>query len=269
MMGDGVSPLVELPTLRLPELSVRRWLPSPGLRPWVDLYWLAEGQQLSAVTAYGYADGGTTLRLDGLDSPRPAARWDGRPASAVHHFCVLHHAMGVRLRPGGAWQLASARRRGRDLLELLDAGPSWLDALSEQLAEYRGLYQRLQHLDDFLSRVARDNGAGIDTVQRVLPILVRQQGPVEDWQHQLGITRRGLERVFSRQVGMSPGQLALAWRLKTARQALAESAIPIVDIAMDTGFHDQAHFTHSFRRFVGETPGAYRRRKWSQIYNPD
>ncbi|ALM52243.1 AraC family transcriptional regulator [Halomonas huangheensis] len=264
---SGALQLVELPPLVLPDLSVRRWLPSPELRPWVDLYWLAEGQAPSVIQAHGYADGGTTLLFEGLDSTQPEGYWEARPYHGVRRFAVSHRAMGVRLCPGGAWQLAGGRRRGRYLAEVLDGEPSWLTPLAEELAELLTLGQRLVHLDAFLCRLAHDAGLAIDTVQRVLPILTQSEVPVAAWQSRIGITRRGLERIFERQVGMSPGQLALAWRIKAARQALTDSTAAIAEIAVDTGFHDQAHLTHAFRRIVGEPPGAYRRRKWSQIYN--
>ncbi len=32
------------------------------------------------------------------------------------------------------------------------------------------------------------------------------------------------------------------------------------DIAFDAGFADQSHFTNTFRRLVGMTPAAFRRR---------
>ncbi|MDE6852191.1 MAG: helix-turn-helix domain-containing protein, partial [Lachnospiraceae bacterium] len=33
---------------------------------------------------------------------------------------------------------------------------------------------------------------------------------------------------------------------------------PPAEVAMQTGFSDQSHFTHYFSRFIGLSPGGYR-----------
>jgi AraC-like DNA-binding protein len=40
---------------------------------------------------------------------------------------------------------------------------------------------------------------------------------------------------------------------------LAGTEKAIVDVAMSVGFQTQAHFTTIFKRFVGQTPQAWRR----------
>ena len=42
----------------------------------------------------------------------------------------------------------------------------------------------------------------------------------------------------------------------------------LTDIALCSGFYDQAHFIHQFQRITGQTPGQYRRRKQSQFRMP-
>jgi AraC-like DNA-binding protein len=50
-------------------------------------------------------------------------------------------------------------------------------------------------------------------------------------------------------------------RLEASQKLLCNSAIPISEIAAHVGYSDPAHFTRSFRRWTGETPRDYRRRR--------
>lgn len=67
-------------------------------------------------------------------------------------------------------------------------------------------------------------------------------------------------RLFKATIGVTPGQYILRTRLNAARRLLETTAKALGDIAADTGFFDQSHFTRHFRRSFGVTPSAYRRR---------
>jgi AraC-like DNA-binding protein len=59
-------------------------------------------------------------------------------------------------------------------------------------------------------------------------------------------------------MGTSPYRYSLLRRLDTARAQIARGR-PLVDVALDLGFADQAHFTRRFTATFGITPGEYRR----------
>ena len=46
-------------------------------------------------------------------------------------------------------------------------------------------------------------------------------------------------------------------RIEHAR-TLLERGVTLADAAAQTGFADQSHFSHYFKRITGLTPGAYR-----------
>jgi AraC-like DNA-binding protein len=50
-------------------------------------------------------------------------------------------------------------------------------------------------------------------------------------------------------------------RLAVARHALVASNAPLKAIAVDLGFAEHASFTRAFRRWTGQTPLQYRRRR--------
>jgi AraC-like DNA-binding protein len=55
-------------------------------------------------------------------------------------------------------------------------------------------------------------------------------------------------------------RIVVMTRVDAARQLIDEPARKIVDIALELGYSDQAHFTRAFVRWSGVTPRAFRRR---------
>lgn len=73
-----------------------------------------------------------------------------------------------------------------------------------------------------------------------------------------GLSVSQFERTFRKSFGSSPRQYLLRFRVEAAARHLAESETTIATIAVESGFHDHAHFTRSFRQVMGLTPSAYR-----------
>lgn len=43
-------------------------------------------------------------------------------------------------------------------------------------------------------------------------------------------------------------------------ELLADPDLPLVEVALDSGFYDQSHLTNVFKRHTGLTPATFRRR---------
>jgi AraC-like DNA-binding protein len=67
-----------------------------------------------------------------------------------------------------------------------------------------------------------------------------------------------LVRTFRKEVGLAPHEYLVQVRIDEARRLLREGR-PIVEVAQDTGFSDQSHFTRSFKSRLGITPGRYKK----------
>ena len=65
-----------------------------------------------------------------------------------------------------------------------------------------------------------------------------------------------LIRVFSQIVGISPHIYQQQVRIRHAKTLLLQG-ISLVEIAHQTGFTDQSHFSNVFKKMVGVTPGEY------------
>jgi AraC-like DNA-binding protein len=75
---------------------------------------------------------------------------------------------------------------------------------------------------------------------------------------QVGLSPYYLLRVFRDDVGMPPHAYLESVRIQQAQRLLKQSE-PLAAIAHDLGFSTQSHFTTSFRRIIGVTPGQYMR----------
>jgi AraC family transcriptional regulator len=68
-----------------------------------------------------------------------------------------------------------------------------------------------------------------------------------------------LSTLFRKGLGQPPHRFIINLRVARARELLATSNLPIVEIALACGFSHQEHMTRIFRREIGLTPAAYRR----------
>ena len=75
-----------------------------------------------------------------------------------------------------------------------------------------------------------------------------------------GLSRAYLSRLFRREVGMPMGEYIVRRKLDAARKALEFTDQSIPGIAHTLAFSSESHFISVFRRYVGVTPGEYRRR---------
>ncbi|MGH8136652.1 MAG: helix-turn-helix domain-containing protein [Steroidobacteraceae bacterium] len=68
---------------------------------------------------------------------------------------------------------------------------------------------------------------------------------------------------FRKSVGHSPHEYIIQRRIERAQGLMLSTAKALSDIAAECGLADQPHFTRLFRRFVGESPAAWRRARAS------
>jgi len=74
----------------------------------------------------------------------------------------------------------------------------------------------------------------------------------------LSVSRRTLERLFLRQLGVSPAQKYLEIRLQRARLALLRGSRGLDEVAQSVGFGSLSHFIACYRRAFGKTPAVDR-----------
>ncbi len=73
-----------------------------------------------------------------------------------------------------------------------------------------------------------------------------------------GLSVSQFERTFRKAFGTTPRQQLMRLRVENACRLLRNGDDSIANIAVSCGFFDHAHFTRTFRRFMGMTPADYR-----------
>src|SRR5215212_2908023 len=82
----------------------------------------------------------------------------------------------------------------------------------------------------------------------------------DDLARACGLSVRAFERQFQAAYNVSPHDYIRGLRVRMSCSALVFSRKSLAEVANEFGFADQSHFTKEFRKFMAETPRAYRSR---------
>jgi AraC family transcriptional regulator len=135
-------------------------------------------------------------------------------------------------------------------------GLAFVDTLSAALA-----LQLVKQVDASAPRPDPARGGLAPVVRRrVLELMDAQsnrQLTLDALAREAGLSLAHFARAFKQSTGRAPHQHLMALRLERARRLLEARGMSLSDVAMRTGFADQAHFTRLFKRQFGVTPGAF------------
>lgn len=81
---------------------------------------------------------------------------------------------------------------------------------------------------------------------------------VNELSHTIGYTPRYINRLFNRDIGLSPKTFSKIIRFQNVLLALGKNQ-QISTIAADMGYYDQSHLLKDFKQFTGISPGNYRK----------
>lgn len=114
-----------------------------------------------------------------------------------------------------------------------------------------------------VSRQSTDTLAVRDSALVKALCFIRQQATlpvrVEEVAKHAGVSRRALERKFLEILQRSPAEELRRFQLDRARQLIANTNLPMPDIAEKSGFGSQAYLSAIFRKHFNQTPLQFRR----------
>ncbi|ANU06460.1 GlxA family transcriptional regulator [Paraurantiacibacter namhicola] len=87
---------------------------------------------------------------------------------------------------------------------------------------------------------------------------IEHPAPLDRIAEGAGLSPRQMERLFAMHFEKTPSRYYLGLRLARARHLLGHTALPVVQVALATGFASPAHFTKCYREAFGNTPSAER-----------
>jgi AraC family transcriptional regulator of adaptative response / DNA-3-methyladenine glycosylase II len=108
------------------------------------------------------------------------------------------------------------------------------------------------------SAVARGSA---NTVSRALQLIADGElntGSLEDFSERLGVGTRQLRRLFERYVGATPVAVAQTQRLLFAKQLIAQTELPMTQVALAAGFGSVRRFNAVFQHTYARPPSRLR-----------
>lgn len=85
----------------------------------------------------------------------------------------------------------------------------------------------------------------------------------EEFAEKFGVTARHLRRLFVQEIGKTPRQFYEEQKLNLARKMIAETHLPITEVAYGSGFQSLRRFNDAFKARFSKVPGAIRKTKQS------
>lgn len=128
----------------------------------------------------------------------------------------------------------------------------------------KGLFNAAETLQHIEAALSRQHTLGRATQRLVRQAIARVHThyaePLsrEDIARHIGISADYLTDCFRQELGITPMTYLRRFRIHRACELLETSDLSIMQVALEVGFSESAHFTRTFQREVGVTPRAYR-----------
>jgi len=107
-----------------------------------------------------------------------------------------------------------------------------------------------------------DDARPVSRLARLQAIVEARPGhawTVESMAGQIGVSASRLHALFQQESGQTPRAWLAGVRIARARHLLAQTAVPIAELAGLCGYADQSALTRAMRRATGTTPALWRR----------
>ena len=82
---------------------------------------------------------------------------------------------------------------------------------------------------------------------------------LSDIARECGLSTSHFARSFKTSFGISTHQWLIQHRIEHAKERMVQTNLSLIEIAIQSGFNDQAAFTRTFHQLVGVSPGRWRR----------
>ncbi|MCA1615370.1 MAG: AraC family transcriptional regulator [Acidobacteria bacterium] len=221
-----------------------------------------------------------SLVLEGRYAETTARKkFDCRPATLVFRPPAEPHAVAFdnspvrifRIDVGAQWlESAGERPPGlRAAAEFAGGRPVWIAhrlyrefCLSDQFSPLAIEGLSLELLAES-ARATLRTGAGqpprwLERAREMLRERPTEAPALSEIAAQVGVHRAHLAHEFRRFYGTTAGEYLRRIRIEQAARVVAETELPLSEVAAATGFYDQSHFSNAFKRATGSTPAQYR-----------
>ncbi|PWC33961.1 AraC family transcriptional regulator [Azospirillum sp. TSO35-2] len=149
---------------------------------------------------------------------------------------------------------ALGRRLAALFDRLLDGTVATTAKEDAAIAFFAGLREALGAVEG--DKAAGDAHAALTRAADFISAHCTQPLRLADIAAEAGLSPSYLVRAFKARYGLTPHAYQINRRVQFGQRELRRGR-PIVEVALDAGFADQAHFQRAFKRHVAATPGQY------------
>lgn len=263
-------------------MRVRFIEPKPELRPYVEAFWLLESafglpeSDISTAAPNGCpkliipCENSIFSIADGRISLSSTAQmyFVGNRDSSTRLYTSRHTTafLVIEFRPYGAYPIlgASMSETSNGLWEVGSVFGKWGREVTEIIGNLPTLHEKIADIQEHLVRLllSRRNRDVNPVVIHCVKAIRATSGriTVAELERSTGYSRRYLDALFQRQVGLPPKTLAgIARFQKFYRQWGLGESFDQWKIELYEHYYDQAHFSKEFRKMTGHSPGRYMR----------
>ena len=134
--------------------------------------------------------------------------------------------------------------------------------LEEKMGEAATFQQRVSIAETYLLNLLKNNFADFEfrRINHVAELIKKTYGNVHihEMASEACLSRRQFERIFARQIGISPKQYLKIIRFQYCIFQKQQNAdLSMTELTYESGYFDQPHFINDFKSMCGLTPNQY------------
>ncbi|MFI8828404.1 DUF6597 domain-containing transcriptional factor [Streptomyces sp. NPDC053431] len=260
----------------LTRVRFRRHLPAPGLRPYLEHYWLIDWDLSEPYASHVVPHPSVNLVFERSEESGDTGVVSGIGLELfTKKLTGRGRVCGVQFRPGGfrpfapAWPVSHWTGR---IVPFAEAFPGPDPQVPGRVLSPADDHARVAALDAFLLAAAHAPGghdpallAAAEQATALVDLVRtdRTMRRVSALARAAGLSPRSLQRLFAAHVGVGPKWVILRYRIHEAlERAESGSAAAPPDwarLAAELGYSDQAHLVRDFTATVGVPPTTYAR----------
>jgi len=260
------------------------YIPTGHLSKYVDNIVFFEGYTAEHTADKLLPDGGIYLIINMLEKPEKLYRdeklssyevFSGCFISGQHkHFIFIEaeHSsnMAVKFKLGGAapffdFPISVLNNKVQQLESLLG---DKITHVRQEIIHEKKVSKKFDLIEEFFLKIIRKDFIHNDKFYHMLDLLSASPEllSIRQLAEKTGVTQKHLISLFHKQVGLGPKALSRIFRFQKVIMELEKNKkADWMQIAVDCGYYDQAHFIRDFYAFSGIRPSAYPEQKGDYV----
>lgn len=250
------------------KIELSFFTPSDTLSVFIQTYWHLKPTNNKFLSQKIVTDGGSGIIFN-FDTSCENAILLTCPRLKALHFPITNTTdiIGIRFLPGGAYPFLKkfTQCKNGNTINLSNQDISQIEQIYESMKNAKTIQERINILNNFFLKQLQDfERVPSLWIFEVIDTMKSHEGnlKINELSKKLSLSMRQFERLFKKEVGLSPKQFSKILRMQKARSLISSKNFDsLTDISYESNYFDQAHFIKDFKVFVEETPKEYFIRK--------